>query len=143
MKLKIGEKPPAPTGLVPTKVKWKIKDGKIIDHGREEKTIRALAKALGSLLPKRGEGGGYQHFVKGPHIFLASCSETRSGTSASYRAVGRALIGRTHMPSDTFSEDVYTFDLTFKDALDKNDLPEIEIITGEINPLPRGARLTP
>lgn len=142
--MKIAKKGAAPSKLVPVKVSWRAKGGKFLDQSDGEKTIRALTKALGSLIPKRGEpNDGMQYFVKGPHIFLDKFQETASGGKATYHATGRALVGRHHMPTDAHSEDVYSFDVTFKTKEDRNKMPDIEIVSGDINPLPRGHRLSP
>lgn len=142
--MKIAKKGVAPSKLVPVKVTWKAKGGKFLDQSDGEKTIRALTKALGSLIPKRGEPtDGMQYFVKGPHVYLETFQETSSGGKATYTAKGRALIGRHHMPTDSHSEDVHTFDVTFKTKEDRNKMPDIEIVNGDINALPRGSRLSP
>ena len=142
--MKIAKKGVAPSKLVPVKVTWKARGGKFLAQSNGEMTIRALTKALGSLIPKRGEPtDGMQYFVKGPHIFLDTFQETSSGGKTTYHAKGRALIGRHHMPTDAHSEDVHLFDVTFKTKEDRNKMPDIEIVTGDINPLPRGSRLSP
>lgn len=142
--MKIAKKGPVTNKLVPVKVNWRAKAGKFLDHTDGEKTIRALTKALGSLIPKRGEpNDGNQYFVKGPHVFLDTFQETSSGGKATYQAKGRALVGKHHMPTDAHSEDIYQFDVTFKTAEDRNKMPDIEIVKGDIDPLPRGTRLAP
>lgn len=142
--MKIASKNGAPSKLVPIKVSWRVVRGKFVDHTPGELTVRALTKALGSLIPKRGEtGDGMQYFVKGPHLHLETFKKTAVGDQATYQAQGRVLVGRHHMPSDSHSEDVHAFSLTFKSTADRNGLPDLVITEGDINPLPRGATLQP
>lgn len=142
--MKIISKGSVPTKLVPVKVTWRARGGKFVDQSNGEKTIRALTKALGSLIPKRGEpNDGMQYFVKGPHIYLDTFKETAVAGRATYQAKGRALVGRQHMPTDSHSEDIHSFEVTFKTKEDKNKMPDIEIVSGDIVPLPRGSKLVP
>ena len=147
--MKIAKKGGAPkkdapsSKLVPVKVKWKVSEGKFVSHGDGELTVRALAKALGSLNPKRGETSDVQYFVKGPHVHLENFKSTQAGGQTSYSATGRVLVGRVHMAADSHSEDVHSFSLKFKAVKDRNGLPEIEVEEGQIDPLPRGTTLSP
>jgi hypothetical protein len=131
-------------------IRWEAADGVLKPITPQQKCVCALRMALkehidklsaakkqGSLRPEKNN----QYFVNGKSIFVASCSATTVGDDSTYHAVGRAELGQVNMASDQLSSDMVSFDITWKDSKDELGLPDIQLVKGLIEALPRGSKL--
>lgn len=147
--IKVGKKSQQvlPRGFVPVGAKWKVDDGRFKEHSNEEKTYRALMKAVSAhyVGKKPAELGkdNFQYGVKGPYFYIDKVDVTTAGKQTTYHAKGRAALYAMNMRTDSASEEIVAFELTFRDAVDEKKLPDIELLSGSVDKLPRGSTLAP
>jgi len=145
----IGKDAPPTPGLAPTTVSWKT-DGKgeFNEHSAEEKTYRALFKALTAHYSKKtvaqvAKSPPTQFSIQGPHYFLASCNRTTAGKQSTYHAIGRAKIWIHDLKADNATEEMVSFDIVFRDSRDQYQHRDVEIVSGNVDKMPRGTPLVP
>jgi hypothetical protein len=141
-------KGPTDKSFASTTVKWEIADGIMRPLPVVQKCVCALRVALKEHLDRTQKGvaagtvnpsARNQYFLEGKEIYIESCVDTKVGDQTSYKATGRAELGQINMAADTFSTEVVSFDITFRDDKDEMGLPSVTLVSGSINVLPRGS----